>query len=82
MQRRFQAWFTDAQWTPLVPTLADGVYATAWETEAGVLWTLVNRTEADVTGPLLTRPRRTGWRWFDLITGVELTAAAVGIVKE
>jgi len=51
VQRRFFAIFTGEGWTPLVPTLQQGVYASLWESEGLRLWTLVNRTDKAVEGP-------------------------------
>ncbi|GAA4701861.1 Sulfatase-modifying factor enzyme 1 [Promicromonospora umidemergens] len=47
----------DGEWTPLAPLAAEaeaaGVYASRWELDGVTLWTLVNRGEADYTGPVL-----------------------------
>ncbi|MES0835815.1 SUMF1/EgtB/PvdO family nonheme iron enzyme [Nocardiopsis tropica] len=47
----------DGEWTPLAELApeaeAAGVYASRWELDGLTLWTLVNRGEADHTGPVL-----------------------------
>ena len=75
VQRRYQTWFTTGEWTPLVPTLAADVYASAWTHAGAVLWTLVNRSENTVAGPVLAAPPAAEMRYFDLMAGVEITAA-------
>ena len=47
----------DGEWTPLTELAAEaeaaGVFASRWELGGLTLWTLVNRGEADYTGPVL-----------------------------
>jgi hypothetical protein len=76
VQRRFFAIFTGEGWTPLVPTLQQGVYASLWESEGLRLWTLVNRTDKAVEGPLLIAATPGGERSFDLVAGRELPNVA------
>ncbi len=68
IQRRFADLFTAGNWTPLVPTEPAGVYASEWSDGAVRLWTLVNRTEKPVKGPLL-KTTATGENFYDLIAG-------------
>ena len=72
VQRRYVRLFTGERWTPLVPAEAAGVYASLWEADGIRLWTLVNRTEQTVEGPLLRAPARRGEGYADLIAGREL----------
>ena len=72
VQRRYVRLFTGEGWTPLVPAEAAGVYASLWEADGIRLWTLVNRTEQTVEGPLLRAPARRGEGYADLIAGREL----------
>jgi hypothetical protein len=70
IQRRYGRLFSGERWKPLVPTLAKDVYASLWEGEDGVrLWTLVNRSELAVEGPLLRAPSSSGHRYLDLVKG-------------
>jgi formylglycine-generating enzyme required for sulfatase activity len=72
VQRRYADLFTGEGWTPLVPAEPPGVYASLWHANGTRLWTLVNRTEKPVRGPLLRVSPEAGDRYFDLIRGVEL----------
>lgn len=69
VQRRYARLFAGEGWTPLVPTLREGVYASLWEQDGMRLWALVNRTEETVEGELL---RIEGGRAWDLIAGAEV----------
>ena len=71
--RRYAGVFASEGWTPLVPALQSGVYASLWADSDTQLWTLVNRTEHDVIGPLLSVPADDNRRFFDLIRGEEAT---------
>ncbi len=72
IQRRFPELFSGESWTPLVPTEAAGVFASCWSGADVRLWTLVNREEQVVDGPLLKIQGTAGERYFDLISGDEL----------
>ncbi len=84
IQRRYAALFTSDRWTPLVATEQTEVFASLWEAEGLRLWTLVNRAEQPVQGPLLRCPLAAGHRHFDLIAGRELNPGpgADGVVFE
>ena len=69
IQRRFVDVFTSEDWTPLIPTLQPGVYASRWEHEGLRLWTLVNRTEQTISGALLRVSRTPGAAYYDLMAG-------------
>jgi formylglycine-generating enzyme required for sulfatase activity len=77
IQRRFATLFTGERWTPLVPTLQPGLFASLWEAEGLRLWTLVNRRPEPIEGPLLEIEARAGERAFNLVTGRELHPTAV-----
>ena len=55
-----------------------GVFASLWEGNDLRLWTLVNRTESAIEGPLLRAASKPGDRYFDLITGSEAPSRAAG----
>lgn len=76
IQRRYTDLFQGENWTPLVPTLRHGVYASLWERKDLRLWTLVNRQWAHFDGSLLNVPAIAGHIYFDLITGQEISARA------
>lgn len=72
VQRRYARLFQGDAWTPLLPTEVQGVYASLWEADGLRLWTLVNRTDAPVNGPLLRVPAAPGNHFQDLIRGIDL----------
>jgi formylglycine-generating enzyme required for sulfatase activity len=71
VQRRFTGLFNGEGWTPLVPTEQTGLFASLWEGDSLRLWTLVNRNEHRLEGPLLKASRAPNQRYFDLLTGAE-----------
>jgi formylglycine-generating enzyme required for sulfatase activity len=71
IQRRYASLFAGEGWTPLVETLRPGIYAGLWEENEIRLWTLVNRTNQEVTGKLLVVPHLAGDLIFDLMKGGE-----------
>jgi formylglycine-generating enzyme len=71
IQRRYVDIFAGEGWTPLVPVLMEGVFASEWRDEKGQrrIWTLVNREEREMSGTVLRAPYETGVRWIDLVNG-------------
>ncbi len=65
VQRQFSKLFATGKWTPLVPTLIEGVYANQWEGAGITLWTLVNRTEQPIEGECLSVQGKI----YNLLTG-------------
>lgn len=80
IQRRYNALFRGEGWTPLVPTRQADVFASLWEGRSLRLWTLVNRSEKTVAGPLVGTPVVPGNRYFDLIAGREVVPEPTGDV--
>lgn len=78
IQHQFVRWFTGPDWTPLVPTQHPEVFASEWGDTEGRLWTLVNRSEHAVEGPLLKRSHDDGEMLFDLIRGQPAATATDG----
>ena len=78
IQRRFSRLFSGEEWTPLAPVEQPGVFASLWEGDNLRLWTLVNRTEQSVEGPLLRVAARPGDGYFDLIAGSEASTKSAG----
>lgn len=72
IQRRFAGLFTRRPWTPLVPTLAPDVYASLWQEDGTALWTLVNRADRPLAGPLIEVTLGPGETAWDLIEGRRL----------
>jgi formylglycine-generating enzyme required for sulfatase activity len=69
VQHRFADLFCGEHWTPLVPTLQPAVFASLWEGRGLRLWTLVNRSQQTIEGPLLALEPRSDGQVFDLIAG-------------
>jgi sulfatase modifying factor 1 len=69
VQRRFSDLFSEGTWTPLVPTVATGVFASRWETSGVTLWTVINRSATPAAGPLLDVAHTAGVRYADVLTG-------------
>lgn len=73
IQRRYSALFAGEEWTPLVETERSDAYASLWDGQGIRLWTLVNRSDSLIEGPLLRFPYQAGERYYDLAAGRELT---------
>ncbi len=73
IQRRYTRFFTEGEWTPLVPVSLNRVYASRWQLGPRTLWTVVNRQEQATTGKLFEEAEMAGIRYFDLIAGKEVT---------
>lgn len=69
VQRRFAGLFTAGPWKPLIPTLQPEVFASEWTEKGTTLWTLVNRAERTVSGPVLEVALRSGEALWDVIAG-------------
>jgi formylglycine-generating enzyme required for sulfatase activity len=78
VQRRFTGLFTGEGWTPLVPTERSGLFASLWESDKMRLWTLVNRNEHSLEGPLLNVPSAPTRRYFDLLAGTTAAGKSTG----
>lgn len=77
--RRYQPIFSGEGWTPLIPTLAEYVFASEWESEGLRVWTLVNRAERlPIQGELLRVPHVDGTQYYDLFEGREATVRIDG----
>ena len=72
IQRRYARLFSGERWVPLVETKVEGIYASLWEADGLRLWTLVNRSENLVDGPLMQVSHRARDQYFDLIAGQRL----------
>lgn len=78
IQRRFADLLVGEGWKPLVGTRRQGVYASRWESDGVRLWTLVNRTQEEIDGPLLGVDRRQRESYYDLVRGRQIEAAPAG----
>jgi formylglycine-generating enzyme required for sulfatase activity len=78
IQRRFAALLSGEGWTPLVPVQQPGIFASLWEDHGLRLWTLVNRTNQNISGTLLRVPSLPDHHYFDLIAGTELHLTSDG----
>ena len=73
IERAVAPLLVSADWTPHVPTLQYGVFASEFPASDRTLWTLVNRNEYDVSGRQIQVSYSAGSRCYDLWHGVELT---------
>jgi hypothetical protein len=80
VHREWAPWLRSEQWTPLAdhPGGDCPVYASRWEHDGLPLWTLVNRSEEDYSGPLLRTEVGPDLVFTDLTGGVELRARLEG----
>ncbi len=63
--RKHRDAFTSNDPRPLVPTLADGVFANYFPAESGEVWTLYNSRHRTIRGELLKVAHRPGRTWHD-----------------
>ncbi len=68
-QRRLVEYLTSEDWTPLVNTLADEIYASLWQTPRGRLWTIVNRSIRAFEGPVLRANHTSDEVYLDILSG-------------
>ena len=78
IERAMTDFLVSPDWQPHAPTVQPGVFASAFPGTSGTFWTLVNRNEFNVSGSQLAVPLQTGWRFYDLWHGQELTPALSG----
>jgi gamma-glutamyl hercynylcysteine S-oxide synthase len=72
IERGVAPFLVSADWEPLYPMSAFGVYASRWPLGADAVWTIVNRNSYDITGRQMNVLNEPGVRYFDLYHGVEL----------
>lgn len=75
IDRRFAAELVSPDWEPHTPVLQSHVHASKWPGPDGILWTLVNKNEFDVSGPQIQLPYDPARKYYDLWHGVELVPA-------
>ncbi len=76
--RAFAPLTTSPDWHPYVPTLQQGVFASAFPSGGVTLWTVVNRNEFELAGEQLVAPHTDGNRYYDLWQGSRLEPRIVG----
>jgi hypothetical protein len=59
--------------TPLVPTLAKGVYANRFDGGGKTITLLYNASGFTVDAPLISAPAKTAFHYFDLLNGKKIT---------
>ncbi len=72
IERRFADYLVSADWEPHTPTIQFGVFASRFPRGGRTLWTIVNRTVYNISGPQLELPAEPAMHYFDLWHGVEL----------
>jgi hypothetical protein len=59
--------------TPLIPTLAENIYANRFEGGGKTITLLYNASGFTVDKPLISAPAKNGFHYFDLLNGQEIT---------
>jgi formylglycine-generating enzyme required for sulfatase activity len=77
IERATAPFLSGGDWQPYAPTLRDGLFASRWQLKSSSLWTLINRNNYSIGGPLLKLPFDASARYFDLYHGVEIRPAHV-----
>jgi hypothetical protein len=67
--RRYREAFTTLKPVPLVPTEVGGVYANAFPSRRGTVYTFYNSRHHTVRGPVIRLPHRDGTRYIDAWQG-------------
>jgi formylglycine-generating enzyme required for sulfatase activity len=78
MERAVAPFFLSEEWQPFYPTQLYGVFASRWPKGQQTVWTLVNRTEYEMSGRQMSVPWQDGMHYYDLYHGVELTPEHAG----
>jgi hypothetical protein len=71
IQRRYHRHFTGENWDPLVSTAQPGIFASRWSANNVELWTLVNRNDQEISGPLISLPHYPAGGYYDLVAGTQ-----------
>ena len=78
LERGLADFLTSPDWRPYYPTENYGVFASEFPTAHATLWTMVNRSQADMAGPQIRVPYQPGMHYYDLYHGTELAPGRVG----
>jgi formylglycine-generating enzyme required for sulfatase activity len=73
--RTYKDAFTDINWQPFVPTLADGVFAHQWTAGEKTVYTFFNRNSEPVQGQILSIPYQVNERYYDVWGPSQVSAA-------
>jgi formylglycine-generating enzyme required for sulfatase activity len=72
LERGVAHYLTSPEWEPFAPMLPYGVFASRWPAADSTLWTIVNRNQYDVRGPIMSVRHLDGARYLDLYHGAEV----------
>ncbi|WP_336964552.1 formylglycine-generating enzyme family protein [Sphingobium aquiterrae] len=78
IQRATAPFLTQGEWRPFYPMLQFGIFASQWEHDGQVLWTVINRNDYESAGAQMVVPAKPGMRFYDLYHGVELSGVLGG----
>ncbi|HEX4022818.1 MAG TPA: SUMF1/EgtB/PvdO family nonheme iron enzyme [Acidobacteriaceae bacterium] len=78
IERAVAPMLISANWQPYYPTLRSGLFASKFPLQTDAVWTLVNRTQYDISGQEFAVPYDIGTRYYDLYHGVELVPEHLG----
>lgn len=74
----FSDLLSSSDWEPHSPVIQEGVFASKFPGKSQTLWTIINRTDGDLTGRQIRLAHQPNMRYFDLWNGVELIPAREG----
>jgi formylglycine-generating enzyme required for sulfatase activity len=77
ISRAYSKLLVSPDWEPHTPTLQDGVYASRFRLASRTIWTVVNRTAENKSGPILAVPYH-GETFYDLWNGAVLAPGVHG----
>ena len=73
IQKRYSYLFSGEGWVPINDgVMANNIYSSLWHDDQIRLWTLVNRSETNMEGDLLSIEPGNGDHYYDLIQGKEV----------
>jgi formylglycine-generating enzyme required for sulfatase activity len=78
IERAVAPFLSSSAWEPFYAMQRYGVFASRWPLADETVWTIVNRSEFDVSGPQMRVPYHQGMRYFDLYHGEELKPEVQG----
>jgi gamma-glutamyl hercynylcysteine S-oxide synthase len=78
VERGIAPFLVSPDWEPFYPMLRYGVYASRWPLADQTVWTIVNRSEYQVSEDQISVSYKPGIKYFDLYHGAELQPRIVG----
>lgn len=70
--REFAGIWNSAEWTPFIPTIQKGIFASKFPGSNKTIYTIINRDSTDKQGRELQLPYQQGMSYYDIWNGVKL----------